>query len=326
VSIKHFVATGFVSIFATAVTLAGCSGDSTSDTGGDEASDNAGAVTAHGCTPLTNAKWQGTPYYNQAYDYTTIVSAAADGSTIVNNNGAYDATDYCNAQIRARRQATHHIKLLDATSTSLNPYYALASGGVVPTYRRSTNLDTTPDVTVSSQTCAWCKAAADAAVGNHAVYGNCPDDNSEGFCGFTPSSTMTVKQAIDNCFSMFENEKGASAGHKGALVVWDTARPISCVMGVTTVSGVKKGGITVMYGWPDKNQPNGANCKLSTACTSGKCFNGRCVGAPGATCPANDSLNCSKHPEDVALCVSKNAACINAAGTANGTCTSGICR
>lgn len=349
-SIKHLITTGFVTIFATALTMVGCNADSASDTQGDEevSSDSDAVAVAVNCTSTSPNGLASSNYSNAiAATETTVISAINNGNT------AYDITSYCTAAINARR-TTLHSRTKNGVTTPIKPYYNLYNAQIVSPYTAiGINVAAVNSATVpyASSVCRLCEGLSNAKAGGHSNYGACygtaPDatgpltsDVSDGFCGVTVGTT--AKNAVDSCLNGFESEDGAGAGHKGPMA-WDTTRGISCLIGVYVdpVTGAQKAGITVNYSYPPRNAlaPNGAACKVSGECLSKKCA-GRCVGfnssirvgsttptAGVSTCPAADSKNGAvvdpaygaEHKEDPALFFSKNLAC------ASGTCTNSVC-
>jgi hypothetical protein len=346
-SIKHLITTGFVTIFATALTMVGCNADSASETQGDEeiSSDSDAVAVAVDCTLTSPNKLASSNYLNAiAATETTVISAINNGNT------AYDVTSYCTAAINARRRTAHsRTKLVNGVivTTPIQPYYNLYDAQIVSPYTAiginvaAVNSVTTP---YASSVCRLCEGLSNAKAGDHSNYGACggaaPDatgpltnDVSDGFCGVTVGTT--AKNAVDTCLNSFENEDGPGAGHKGPMA-WDTTRGISCLIGVYVdpATGAKKAGITVNYSYPPRNAlaPNGAACKVSGECLSKKCA-GRCVGfsssatAAVRACPAADSKNGAvvtpaygaEHKEDPSLFFSKNLAC------ASGICSNSVC-
>jgi hypothetical protein len=349
-NIKHVITTGFVTIFAAALTMVGCNADSASDTEGDEETNsNSEAVAVIVNCTSTSPNGLASSNYSNAIAATEATAIAAIGDT----NTVYDITSYCTAAINARR-TTVHSRTKSGVTTTIQPYYNLYDAQIVSPYTAiainvaATNSVATP---YSSSVCRLCEGLSNAKAGDHSNYGACggaaPDatgpltaDVADGFCGVTVGTT--AKNAVDTCLNSFESEDGPGAGHKGPMV-WDTTRGISCLIGVYVdpVTLVKKAGLTVNYSYPPRNAlaPNGAACKVSGECLSKKCA-GRCVGfnssirvgsttatAGVSTCPAADSKNgwvispatVAVHSEDPALWFSKNLAC------ASGTCTGGIC-
>lgn len=266
-------------------------------------------------------------YAGPNYSYAIAATETTVISAVNNFNTSYDVSEYCTTAMNARRR-TAHSRTKSGTTATIQPYYVLATGSVLPEY---TAITTNINATSGSSVCRLCKGLADAQVSNHAGHGMCygiaPDPTGPltnevavGFCG--ASIGGTAKQAVDGCLNSFENETGGG-GHKGAIV-WDTTRGISCIIGVYVDpdTGAKKAGISMSYSYPPRNAAaaNGDNCKVSGECLSKKCKDSRCVGAANSACPATDSKNCTEHPEDTALCFSKNLACDS------GTCAAGLCQ
>lgn len=278
------------------------------------------------CSSNSPIKFKG-PNYSFAVSATpsTVITAIND------ENSSYDVSEYCASAINARRQ-TLHTRTKKGTTTEIKPYYGLTDSAIIPPY---TPILSNVTARSGSSVCRLCKGLADAKKSGHAGYGMCygiaPDPTgpttnevSVGWCG--ASIGITAKQVVDSCLNSFENEDGG--GHKGPII-WDSTRGISCTIGVYVdpATKIKKAGISISYSYPPRNAkaPNGSNCKVSGECLSKKCSKSRCVGSSTevlgvSTCPADDSKNCTEHPEDKSTCVSKNLACTS------GKCTNGKCQ
>ncbi len=223
------------------------------------------------------------------------------GTDALDKDGAYDVKSICVAEMNKRRR-TKHLSYGGKTLEPYRVYNATNNSSYLASYTVATaevGLDTTTEA---------CRAIADAKVGNHAGYGNPLPGATTAFC--PADSSTTASHAISNCMNMIEAESGFF-GHQGGLL-WDTARPISCAIGVITVNGKKERGVSIGWGTPTKktDRPNGARCKSDSYCSSGNCGDdGRCKGASGSACPGADSLACSEHPEDPGLCLKKGIAC-----------------
>jgi hypothetical protein len=304
-SIKQCAAGFLAGVSLCLLPITGCSADSASDTDSDtygkEADTVDHAVTTNGCR-------DGYPDYQRIHTGLGVSSVPA-------NDGAYDISQYCLNEINIRRRTDNH----PFKTTTLRNYHD-AYSALLPNFARM-GIDTTPDKNDASQTCPWCQSVANAKAGGHSGYGICGGQGATAaYCGV--GNNATIKDAVKGCLDMIENEKGFS-GHQGGLL-WDTSRPVSCVLGVITASGAKKKGISINWGPPtitDYSRPNGARCKRAKHCASGTCTDGRCKGRGGETCPTNDNIDCSLHAgDDPGICVRKNAAC------ASGNCSSGKCR
>lgn len=339
VSIKHFVATGFMTIVATAVAMTACGVDSASDAEVNEVSESTQAVAVNvNCQANSPNNYAG-PNYSQAITATTTTVINA----INNQNTSYDVSSYCATAYNARRR-TVHTRTTNGVTSNINPYYNLYNTSVVPAYSA---IGINISATSGSSVCRLCKGLADAQAGGHAGYGMCygisPDatgpttnEVSVAYCG--AAIGRTAKEVVDGCLNSIENQSGAG-GHKGTIV-WDTARGVSCIIGVYVdpATGAKRAGLAMSFSYPPRNatMPNGGNCKVSGECLSRRCSNGRCEGfassipaggttvtAGVSTCPATNSTNCTQHPEDPALCFSKNLACASGVCSSNGTCARG---
>lgn len=344
--IKDFIKFSFTALFAVFVTFIGCKEQESKPNSQlallvglatmNRSVGDATVSASVNCLANSPSKYNGPNYsYASSASATTVISAVNDTNT------SYDVSNYCTTAINARRQTTHS-RTKNGTATTIKPYYSLSSSNVVPAY---TAVTSNIAATTGSSVCRLCKGLADAKAGDHAGYGMCygisPDETgpttnevSVGWCGATIGKT--AQEVVDSCLNSFENEDGAGAGHKGPIV-WDTTRGISCIVGVYVdpTTGAKKAGISISYSYPPRNAAaaNGDSCKVSGECLSKKCSNSRCVGFASSipdgssavtqgvsTCPIADSKNCTEHPEDSALCVSKNLAC------SSGVCLNATCQ
>jgi len=307
-NIKH-LASGLFSILSlTVLSMAGCAAEPTSESDDVDEMDveNVDSAEEALTTGSVTCEAKGGISAGTYKLYTGIASA---GSDAINNDGAYDIRSYCVAEINKRRSTTH----TSYQSKTLKPYHVAYSTAVDPNYTVATVAGDGLNTTTQA-----CRAIADAKAGTHSGYGSPLPGATTAFCG--ADGFTTVASAVSNCMNMIEAESGYS-GHQGGLL-WDTARPISCALGVITVNGTKKKGISIDWGTPTTKtgRPNGARCKANSYCSSGVCgADGRCKGAANSTCPSAKAQDCTDHPEDPGLCVQKGAAC------SSGVCNNGKC-
>jgi hypothetical protein len=309
-NIKH-VAAGLLSIVSLSVfSVAGCATNTAPDEDADAVNDETDAFDEEEVGTADEAITSGTVTCSGAVlsgtinRYTNVV-----GTDAINNDGAYDVKSICVAEMNKRRR-TSHASYGGLTLNAYHVYHASDNSSIVPSY-------TAASISGAAITTEACQAVADAKKGGHAAYGNPLPGSTGAFCGPTAA---TAGQAISDCMNTIEAESGFS-GHQGGLL-WDTARPITCTIGVATVNGVKKKGITINWGTPTTNsgRPNGARCKGASSCTSGVCTDGRCKGAAGSACPAAKSLDCTQHSEDAGLCLQRDVACASGVCKSNNTC------
>ncbi len=309
-NIKHFAASLLSIVSFSVLSVAGCATDSVPEEGvevDDEMDEfeEEDLGTAEDAITQGSVTCSGSVLSGSIKRFTNVASGDS-----INTDGAYDVKGICVAEMNKRRGTTHS-SYSGKTLKPYHVYHASDNSSIVPNY-------TAASITGTATTTEACQAVADAKKGGHAGYGNPLPGSTGAFCG---ASAGTAGEAIIGCLNTIESQTGFSA-HQGGLL-WDTARPITCSIGVATVNGVKKKGVTINWGTPTTNtgRPNGARCKGNGYCTSGVCgTDSRCKGASGSACPAKQSLDCTEHSEDTGLCLQRGIACSSGVCNSSNKC------